>query len=71
MRRDSVYIRDSIYVWEKGDTVTKYVERVRYQYKLQTDTLYKYRSLRDTVYMERCDSIRVEKPVYIEKPRRW
>lgn len=43
MQRDSVYIRDSIYVREKGDTV----------------------------YMERCDSIRVEKPVYIEKPRRW
>ena len=71
MQRDSVFIRDSIYVREKGDTVTKYVERVRYQYKLKTDTLYKYRTLRDTVYMEKRDSIRVEKPVYIEKPRRW
>lgn len=65
MQRDSIYIRDSIYVREKGDTVTKYVERVRYQYKVHTDTLYKYRTLRDTVYMERRDSIRVE------KPRRW
>ena len=71
MQRDSIYIRDSIYVREKGDTVTKYVERVRYQYKVHTDTLYKYRTLRDTVYMERRDSIRVERPVYIEKPRRW
>ena len=71
MQRDSVFIRDSIYVREKGDTVTKYVERVRYQYKVRTDTLYKYRTLRDTVYMEKRDSIRVEKPVYIEKPRRW
>ena len=72
---DSIFARlmqrDSIYVREKGDTVTKYVERVRYQYKVHTDTLYKYRTLRDTVYMERRDSIRVEKPVYIEKPRRW
>ena len=71
MQRDSVFIRDSIYIRERGDTVTKYMERVRYQYKVQTDTLYKYRTLRDTVYMERRDSIRVEKPVYIEKPRRW
>ena len=71
MQRDSVFIRDSIYIRERGDTVTKYMERVRYQYKVQTDTLYKYRTLRDTVYMEKRDSIRVEKPVYIEKPRRW
>lgn len=70
-QRDRVFIRDSIYIRERGDTVTKYMERVRYQYKVQTDTLYKYRTLRDTVYMEKRDSIRVEKPVYIEKPRRW
>ena len=70
-QRDSIYVHDSIYVREKGDTVYQYVEKLRYKYVNSVDTLYKYRTLRDTVYMERCDSIRVEKPVYIEKPRRW
>lgn len=71
MQRDSIYVHDSIYVREKGDTVYQYVEKLRYKYVNSVDTLYKYRTMRDTVYMERCDSIRVEKPVYIEKPRRW
>lgn len=70
-QRDSIYVHDSIYVREKGDTVYQYVEKLRYKYVNSVDTLYKYRTMRDTVYMERCDSIRVEKPVYIEKPRRW
>lgn len=70
-QRDSIYVHDSIYVLEKGDTVYQYVEKLRYKYVNSVDTLYKYRTLRDTVYIERCDSIRVEKPVYIEKPRRW
>ena len=71
MQRDSIYVHDSIYVREKGDTVYQYVEKLRYKYVNSVDTMYKYRNLRDTVYIERCDSIRVEKPVYIEKPRRW
>lgn len=70
-QRDSIYVHDSIYVREKGDTVYQYVEKLRYKYVNSVDTLYKYRTLLDTVYIERCDSIRVEKPVYIEKPRRW
>ena len=71
IQRDSIYLRDSIYVRERGDTVTTYVERVRYQYKLQSDTLYKYLTLRDTLYMVKRYRVRVEKPVYIEKPRLW
>lgn len=70
-QRDSIYLHDSIYVREKGDTVTKYVERVCYHYKLQTDTLYKYSILRDTVYIVKRKTICVDKPVYIEKPRLW
>lgn len=71
MQRDSIYRRDSIFVREKGDTVTKYVERVRYQYKTRTDTVYRDRTVRDTVFINRTDSVRVEKPVYIEKPIKW
>ena len=37
MQRDSIYYRDSIYIKEKGDTVTYYVERLRYAYKIKTD----------------------------------
>lgn len=71
MQRDSIYQRDSIFIREKGDTVTKYIERTRYQYKTRTDTLYRDRLLRDTVYINRTDSVTIEKPVYIEKPIKW
>lgn len=68
---DSIYYRDSIYIKEKGDTVTYYVERLRYAYKIKTDTIYTYKLNRDTVYAVRTDSIRVTVPTYIEKPRKW
>ncbi len=71
MRRDSIYVHDSIYVRENGDTVTKYVEKVRYQYKTLTDTIYRNILQRDTVYIERTDSVVVEKPCYIEKRLKW
>ena len=67
LQRDSIYMRDSIYVWEKGDTVPQYIEKVRYQYKTRTDTIYRNILHRDTVYIERTDSVTVEKPCYIEK----
>lgn len=71
MQRDSIYQRDSIFLYVKGDTVTKYVERIKYQYKNRTDTIYRNKLLRDTLYIERTDSITVEKPVYIEKQIKW
>lgn len=66
MQRDSTYRRDSIYIWEKGDTVTKYVERTKYRIVTRTDTLYRDRLRTDTLYINRTDSVTVEKPVYIE-----
>lgn len=58
--RDSVYLSDSIYIREKGDTV--WLERYR--------TLYRDREIRDTAYIERTDSVAVPYPV--EKPlTRW
>lgn len=71
MQRDSIYQRDSIFLYVKGDTVTKYVERIKYQYKNRTDTIYRNRLLRDTLYIERTDSITIEKPIYIEKQIKW
>lgn len=71
MQRDSTYRRDSIYIWEKGDTVTKYMERTKYRIVTRTDTLYRDRLRTDTLYINRTDSVTVEKPVYIEKQMKW
>mgnify|MGYP004617403013 FL=1 len=71
MQRDSTYQRDSIYIREKGDTVTKYVERTKYRIVTRTDTLYRDRIRTDTLYINRTDSVTVEKPVYIEKQMKW
>ena len=69
--RDSIYIHDSIYVREKGDTLYKYVEKIRYKYITRQDTITRYELKVDTVYR---DSGRVEvyeRPVYVEKPVKW
>lgn len=71
VHRDSVFMRDSIYVFQKGDTVTQYVEKIRYRYKNRTDTLYRVIAMRDTLYIERTDSVAVDRPLYIEKPLKW
>lgn len=71
MQHDSIYQRDSIYIREKGDTITKYVERIRYQLEKRTDTLYRDLLRIDTLIVVRTDSVTVEKPVYIEKQMRW
>lgn len=70
-QRDSVYKRDSIYIYEKGDTVTKYVEKTLYKWRTRTDTVYRDRLRVDTLYIERTDSATVEKPISIEKPIKW
>lgn len=51
--RDSIYVHDSVYVRDKGDTV--YIEKVKYIYKEKVRT--------DTIYAERTDSIRIPYPV--------
>lgn len=70
-QRDSVYKRDSIYIYEKGDTVTKYVEKTLYKWRTRTDTVYRDRVRVDTLFIEKTDSVTVEKPVPIEKPIKW
>lgn len=51
--RDSIYVHDSVYVRDKGDTV--YIEKVKYFYKEKVRT--------DTIYTEKVDSIRIPYPV--------
>lgn len=38
---DSIYIRDSIDRWQKGDTVFIYKEKIQYKLKYRTDTIIK------------------------------
>ena len=60
-RLDSIYVRDSIYVYQKGDTVTKYVEKWRYKYKTNTDTL----------YIAKRDTVTVTVTEVRQKPIKW
>lgn len=71
IQRDSIYLRDSIYVREKGDTVYKYVEKLRYKYVNSVDTLYRTIVRVDTAYVDRTKVEIREKPVYIEKQVKW
>lgn len=71
IQRDSIYVRDSIYMYVKGDTVTHYVEKIRYQYKNRTDTVYRNILRCDTLYIERTDSCYIVQPCYIDKPIKW
>jgi hypothetical protein len=53
--RDSVYLFDSVYIKEKGDTLI--MERFRY--------LYRDKLIRDSIF--KCDTIRVPYPVEVVK----
>ena len=60
-QRDSIYLHDSIYMLEKGDTVYKYVERLRYKYVSTSDTV--MRTKIDTSFVERVELREVEQQV--------
>lgn len=59
LQRDSIFIRDSVYTKEKGDTVFKYKFKIVYKQVLQ----------RDTMLTVRRDSIPI--PIPVEKKRTW
>lgn len=59
-RHDSICVRDSIYILDKGDTVYQY----RYRY------IFVDKVKHDTLYTERIDSVRVPYPVE-KKLTRW
>lgn len=50
-RRDSVFVRDSIFVMVKGDTVIQYREHWNYRDRLVHDTLWRHST--DTLWRER------------------
>ena len=52
-RIDSILVKDSIHITEKGDTVTEF--RLKY--------IYKYKDRTDTLYLSRVDTVSVPYPV--------
>ena len=66
-RRDSVYVQDSIYIREKGDTV--FCDRWHTRLTVKTDTLLQFRDRTDTVYQTavRTETVTEE----VEKPLSW
>lgn len=59
LMRDSVFVRDSVYLKEKGDTVYKYKDRFVYVYKNRVDTFF-------------AEKIReIEVPVPVERKLSW
>ncbi len=54
---DSVWLRDSVFLYVRGDTVVKESYRDRRLYRLRVDTLVK--SVRDTVVVTRVEKVSV------------
>lgn len=59
LMRDSVFVRDSVYIKEKGDTVYKYKDRFVYVYKNRVDTF----------FAEKIHEIEI--PVPVERKLTW
>ena len=53
VKLDSILVKDSIHITEKGDTVTEF--RLKY--------IYKYKDRTDTLYLSRTDTVSVPYPV--------
>ena len=52
-RLDSILVKDSVHITEKGDTVTEF--RLKY--------IYKYKDRTDTLYLSKVDTVSVPYPV--------
>ena len=61
--RDSIFQKDSVYMWMQGDTVWKEKYSVLYKDRWRDKIVY-----RDSI---RVDSIRVPMPVVTERKMRW
>lgn len=59
LMRDSVFVRDSVYLKEKGDTVYKYKDKYVYLFKNRIDTFFVYRDKE------------IEVPVPVERKLTW
>lgn len=58
IEKDSILVKDSVFVKSKNDTI--FVERWKVEYRSKI--------LADTLYIEKVDSVSVPYPVEVEKP---
>lgn len=59
LMKDSIFVRDSVYVKEKGDTIFQYKNKYIYVLKEVSDTMY--------IYKDR----EVEVPIHVERKLSW
>lgn len=69
-RHDSVYQRDSVYIYQRGDTLIQYVAKTLNRWRTRTDTVYTDKLKTDTLYIERVDNISTA-PAVTADPIKW
>lgn len=70
-RIDSVFVRDSIDRWIKGDTVFVYKEHTKYKYLNKTDTLVKVDTIPQIVKLETVKEVEVNHIKWYQKVLMW
>lgn len=64
---DSIYVKDSLYIKEKNDTILIYKEKIRYQYKMLTDTIIKTDSIPYTIIKPEYEYIETNRLYWYQK----
>lgn len=70
-RTDSVFVKDSIDRWIKGDTVFIYKERIKYKYLNKTDTIIKTDTIPSIVKVETIKEVEVNHIYWYQKLFIW
>lgn len=70
-RIDSVYVRDSVDRWVKGDTIFLYKERVKYKYLNTTDTVVKVDSIPKVVQVKTVERVEVNHIKWYQNVLMW
>ncbi len=68
---DSVYVRDSIDRWRKGDTVFIYKEHTKYKYLNKTDTIVRVDSIPKIIKVEIVKEVEVNHIKWYQKTLMW
>lgn len=68
---DSVYVRDSIDRWRKGDTVFIYKEHTKYKYLNKTDTIVRVDSIPKIIKVETVKEVEVNHIKWYQKTLMW
>lgn len=68
---DSVYVRDSIDRWRKGDTVFIYKEHTKYKYLNKTDTIVRVDSIPKIIKAETVKEVEVNHIKWYQKTLMW